>query len=233
MMSRNDVEIHGEESSVQDRLPYKTGAEICGGVVDKKSGKGMVTITGKGYITLNIHTGPDFEGERYQEVVIQPKQTCMLHGGAVILYYKRKNLPPSISVPPQQPRSEQAPISQLFTSNVEISIRLQVDGAGKFSKSFDKSFLRPKLTTQDFFPWFTSQTGRDPPCLKFTFKDAMPNPKSTEVARGNEDHFTYMRRDIKVQCEKAKKFMPELRDFVVLVTVPGWTEPDQQEEEEW
>ena len=84
---------------------------------------------------------------------------------------------------------------------------------------------------------FASQSGHCPPLgpphLKFTFKDAMPSPTSTEIARGNEDHFNYMRKDIKIQCEKARKFMSDLREFVILVTVPGWTGASVDEEEEW
>ena len=60
----------------------------------------------------------------------------------------------------------------------------------------------------------------------------MPMPQATEISAGNEDHFNYMRKDIKVQCEKAKRFMPELKEFVILVTVPGWVSPNVEEEEE-
>ncbi|KAG4428922.1 hypothetical protein IFR05_015598 [Cadophora sp. M221] len=80
-----DAELMSEESTVKDKLPYKTGAEVCAVVVDKMSGKGLVTVSGKGYITLNITTGPDETGERFKEVTIQPKQTCMLHGGPKLM----------------------------------------------------------------------------------------------------------------------------------------------------
>jgi hypothetical protein len=42
-----------------------------------------------------------------------------------------------------------------------------------------------------------------------------------------------MRRDIKEQSEKARTFMPDLKEFVVLVTAPGWGSPPGLEEEEW
>lgn len=60
----------------------------------------------------------------------------------------------------------------------------------------------------------------------------MPGPKSTDVQRGNEDHFRHMRKDIREQCEKAGRRMPGLGEFVVLVTVPGWCEGGQ-EDEDW
>ncbi|KAH7319424.1 hypothetical protein BKA65DRAFT_101929 [Rhexocercosporidium sp. MPI-PUGE-AT-0058] len=288
-----DAELMGDESTVKDKLPYKTGAEVCAVVVDKMSGKGLVTVSGRGYITLNITTGPEETGERFKEVTIQPKQTCMLHGGAVVLYFKRElgllPLPPSR--PPigrsegdERYRGDRRPLGSVYdqgvnlaltqerhrdehplpppltlpskhaappqillredsqptptTSPLDIKIRVQVDGTGRFSIPFDKSVLRPKVTTTEFFAWFASQSRHSPPQpphhLKFTFKDAMPIPQATEITAGNEDHFNYMRRDIKAQCEKARRFMPELREFVILVTVPGWVLPmTEEEEDEW
>lgn len=232
LVGRNDLELQDEESTVHDKLPYKTGDQVCGAVVDRNSGKGLVTLTGKGFITQNIATGPDETGNRYQEIIVQPKQTCMIHGDAVVLYYKRRTVgPPPQAPPPQITRSKESDMSSSTGSTppIEIIVRLQVDGSGKFSAPFDKSVLRPKVTTTEFFSWFSTQTRWDgphgPPCLKFTFKDAMPSPKATEVSRGNEDHFNYMRRDIKAQCEKARAYMPDLREFVVLITVAGWVSP--------
>lgn len=47
-------------------------------------------------------------------------------------------------------------------------------------------------------------------------------PKSKTVARLNEDDFRYKRKDIVAQYEKAKLYMPGLKEFVVLITDPGW-----------
>ena len=95
---------------------------------------------------------------------------------------------------------------------------------------WDKSVLRPEITNAEFFAWFANQTSCDPPdgpaVLKCTLKDAMPISIATEILRGSEGHFAYMRKDIKAQCEKATEFMPDLKEFVVLVTVPGWESPD-------
>ena len=243
LIGRNDIELLNEESTVHDKLPYKTGAEVCGTIVDRRSGKGLVTVTGKGFITQNITTGPEETGERYHQLNIQAKQTCMLHGDAVVLYYKRRSI--GSPQPLQKASSQQSTQSAVSNTSagskdsppIEIIVRLQIDGTGKFSAPFDKSVLRPKVNTTEFFSWFSTQTRRagphGPPCLKFTFKDAMPLPKATEVSRGNEDHFDYMRKDIKAQCEKAKAYMPELKEFVVLVTVPDWSSPKREEEEDW
>ncbi|KAL2063406.1 hypothetical protein VTL71DRAFT_5211 [Oculimacula yallundae] len=287
-----DADLMPDEYTVKDKLPYKTGAEVCAAIVDRMSAKGLVTVSGKGYITLNVYTGPDETGERYKHITIQPKQTCMLHGGAVVLYFKRQvghlyrpasqskvtttdfadrlgNEGPPISsydsmahelakgrhrdersLPPpplavtsqyQQPphilHREDSQPGSASTSTIDIKIRVQIDRTGRFSTPFDKSVLRPKITTAEFFKWFASQSRHSPPNpphnLKFTFKDAMPTPQATEIAAGNEDHFNYMRRDIKAQIEKAKRFLPELREFVILVTVPGWTSPGAEEDEEW
>jgi hypothetical protein len=35
----------------------------------------------------------------------------------------------------------------------------------------------------------------------------MPIPKVSDIAKGNEDHFNYM-RNIKAQCDRAVLFMP-------------------------
>ncbi|KAK0115519.1 hypothetical protein ONS95_000203 [Cadophora gregata] len=279
-----NAELMHEESTVKDKLPYKNGSEVCAVVIDRMSGKGQVTVSGKGYVTLNIPTGPDETGDRFKQIIIHPKQTCMLHGGAVALYFKRAFTPPppprpsipgaeannrftndvqahSLSYnqgtcvtafrddrpPPPPPLSQHSQCQQILqrqesqsscsSSSLDIKIRVQVDGTGKFSIPFGKSVLRPKVTTTEFFSWFTSQGRQAPPQpprhLKFTFKDAMPNPQATEIVVGNEDHFNYMRKDIKVQCEKARKFMPELKEFVILVTVPGWTSAEVEEEDDW
>jgi hypothetical protein len=166
----------------------------------------------------------------------------MIKGGAVLLYYKRRKAKTSpISNDPQS-QHQQASLSldmiasKPFNSTqpVDIVVRLQKDGKGRFSPSYDKFVLRPKVTIAEFFPWFAKQTGYGgmdgPNFLKFTFKDAMPVPKATEIARGNEDHFSYMRKDIKEQSEKARTFMPDLKEFVVLVTAPGWGSPGLEEE---
>jgi hypothetical protein len=115
----------------------------------------------------------------------------------------------------------------------EIVIRVQTDGAGKVSTRHSKWVLRPEITTTDFFAWFAHQTGRGgsegPPSLRFTFKDAMPTPTSSTIAQANEDHFDLMKRDLKTQFEKAREFVPNLKEFLVVVTDPGWV----SEEEYW
>lgn len=274
------MELLPEESSVFDKFPYKSGSQVSGAIVDKLSGKGFVSITGKGYITMNVWTGPDEVGDRYQQVNIHHKQSCMLHGGAVVLYYKRREASetaanprsqaPDMKTPtlddplsaraaslyrdvmiedisarnnksstsgPQQSLSteilERSSTSSELLAEVDIVIRIQIERSGKFSIPYDKSFLRPGISVAEFFSWFATTSGyaKLPAALKFTFKDAMPAPTSTQISRGNEDHFKYLRKDIKTQCTNSKAFMPELKEFVVLITVPGWE--DTSIEEDW
>ena len=108
----------------------------------------------------------------------------------------------------------------------DIVIRLQVDGTGSLSVPYEKSALRTKITTTEFFAWFANQTGhggpRGPPSLRFTFKDAMPLPTSSTIAQANEDHFNLLRKDIMAQFEKARKYVPYLKEFAIVVTDPGW-----------
>jgi hypothetical protein len=66
----------------------------------------------------------------------------------------------------------------------------------------------------------------------------MPVPHSSDIGRGNEEHFMFMRRDIRRMSEKAGKWMGGLREFGVLVSVPGWSEGngengEGEEEDEW
>ncbi|KAJ5037335.1 uncharacterized protein L3040_007511 [Drepanopeziza brunnea f. sp. 'multigermtubi'] len=281
---RYEFEVLDHESTALDELPYKTGSEVCGAIIDRRSGRGMVTLTGKGYTTTNIATNPDEAGDRYREISIHPKQTCTLRGGAVVHYYRHRRpglQPPAPAAatwkkPPPQPEPEARnrdddvspgsttlsqpgrrgpgpPSRQLYPSSctaaprpqqLDIIIRIQVSASGKFSAPFPRSVLqRPHLTTADFFAWFAAESRHclphGPPHLRFTFKDAMPGPSATEVERGNEDHFNYMRRDIRAVCEKARSYCPELREFGVLVTVPGWVEEggqggeEEPEDEDW
>ncbi|CAL3972334.1 unnamed protein product [Diplocarpon coronariae] len=261
---QHKVELLGGESTKNDRLPYRSGSEVCGVIIDRRSGKGMLTLTGKGYITQNIATGPNEAGDRFRDIAIQTEQTCTLHGGAAVLYYRetestfrppvsrshmprdrigervKEHLAPAIFL---SENSEPCPLqeSQLCnpSSTIDIIIRIQIDGKGKFSAPFDKIVLRPKLKTTDFFSWFAQLTRhslpRGPDSLKFTFKDAMPGPSATEVERGNEDHFNYMRKYIKTICERARHYMPDMIEFGVLVTDPGWVDEkgEEEEEEDW
>jgi hypothetical protein len=66
----------------------------------------------------------------------------------------------------------------------------------------------------------------------------MPLPKTVEITMGDgEEGLKGLRRDIKSQCEKAREFCPEMREFGVLVTVPGWGTDEGagegEDEEDW
>jgi hypothetical protein len=108
----------------------------------------------------------------------------------------------------------------------EITIRLQIDPVGHFSAPYDLSVFRSEISNRDFFKWFKLQTNHGdserPSTLRFTLKDAMPAAKVDDVARGDEEGFRRIREDILVQFEKARMFMPRLREFGVLVVDPAW-----------
>lgn len=62
--------------------------------------------------------------------------------------------------------------------------------------------------------------------LQLTLKDAMPVAKVINVERGDEESFGNVRDDILVQFEKARFFMPRLKEFGVLIVDPGWAMVD-------
>ena len=66
--------------------------------------------------------------------------------------------------------------------------------------------------------------------LKFTFQDVLPEAKSNIITRGNEENFEYIKRDIKPQCDRAMAVMPEMTEFVILVSLSGWTLEQQGDE---
>lgn len=214
------------ESSINDKYPYKTGNEVCGVVVDKASGKGKVTLSGSGYRTVVVLTDYDpSKKDRYEYLDIRSKQTCMLHGAARVLFIQRWraiNSPTTTSnLPILSPGG-----AHIFTKGaMEIVIRLQIDALGRYSPPFDKSVLQSNVTLAQFFAWFKNASGcacPGPSLLKFACKDAMPEAVSTEIKIGEEEQFNAMREDIGIQYEKAKTFMPELKEFVVLVSAPQW-----------
>jgi hypothetical protein len=205
----------------------------------------MVVVSGRGFPVQQVDTGPRGTGSPYAELIVQHGQKCVIHGSSTVIYYKPRKAAISHVATRQYQAGEAA---QLRVSNSqqramiqrptpEIIIRLQADGTGKFSTPHNKSVINPKITATEFFAWFANWTGRGgsdgPPSLRFTFKDAMPVPKSSVIAQTNGDHFNLMRRDIRVQFEKAREYMPNLIEFAVLVTDPGWVSVDVEEDEDW
>lgn len=106
----------------------------------------------------------------------------------------------------------------------QITVRIQVDKFKRMSGSYPSAVLSPRNT--EFFAWFAREVGFDdcmgPEELTFTFRDALPTPKNNRIARGNEEHFDYMKQDMRPVCEHVAARMPGLTEFVILVTVPAW-----------
>jgi hypothetical protein len=119
----------------------------------------------------------------------------------------------------------------------EIKIRLQKDAAGHFTGPHNFSVFTDLLpTSSTLFSWFGKRTGRGgdigPEMLRITLKDAMPVAKSYDLYREYggtalaTEKYKRAKDDIVMECEKAKGFMPELREFGVLVVDPNWTEQE-------
>jgi len=128
-------------------------------------------------------------------------------------------LPPAVDYRQDKPVSE-------TSSALQIVVRIQENEHCRFSRPYSKNVLLSEVTTVDFFAWFARCTGYDnpsgPPELKFTWKDALPKPEYARIKRGDEKHFQFMKADIEPLLERAKALMPELIEFAVLITVPGW-----------
>ncbi|KAJ8062522.1 hypothetical protein OCU04_009050 [Sclerotinia nivalis] len=83
-----------EEVDVSTALNYLRGGnnsgEICGAVVDRKSGQGYVCLHQRGTISEDpkISTGPNEEGYEYFE--ISDMQGFFVFGSAAVLYVYRK-----------------------------------------------------------------------------------------------------------------------------------------------
>jgi hypothetical protein len=115
-------------------------------------------------------------------------------------------------------------------STAKIVIRIQIDGHGRLSRSYDKSTLNTRTTSARFFAWFAEETGHM--CsgkLRFDFKDALP-AKSSVIAAGNDDHFDLMVCDIKRKFERAKEYTPDMNEFCIVVTDPLWYSGDEDED---
>jgi hypothetical protein len=106
LSNQSEVIILDEhETTLDSQLSSKGRNQICGSAIDKKSGKGLVKVTGGGFSTLSIPTGLDEIGDRYLDVDIRHGQKLTIHGGAVVLYYRlRQNRArnPNVAAKPLQ-----------------------------------------------------------------------------------------------------------------------------------
>ncbi|CZT07768.1 uncharacterized protein RCO7_11559 [Rhynchosporium graminicola] len=108
----------------------------------------------------------------------------------------------------------------------QITVRIQIDKCWRMSRSYPGAVLGPGVKNSDFFAWFAREVGFDdcmgPEELTFTFRDALPMPKNNRIVRGNEEHFNYMKQDMRPVCEYVAARVPGLKEFAILVTVPMW-----------
>lgn len=233
----------------------------CGAVVDMRSGVGRLIIWGNDKIQINtISTDPQYTGYPYLDIRIPDGCICEVHGyTAILLYYHFATMSTSCAAPVKAttlnlrdqaastPKQINVPCPPLQATATEILIRIQLTPSGKLSPPYHKDVMCPKVSTTEFFAWFYNEVNRtgvpfvnshsDEPGpvqlnqLAFILKDAMPNPITNFLTRGDEGHFIYMRKYIKDQYEKARVFCPGLREFVVVVKVPGTSNIDMSDEE--
>ncbi|KAG9242481.1 hypothetical protein BJ878DRAFT_544224 [Calycina marina] len=109
---------------------------------------------------------------------------------------------------------------------IQIAVRIQENEHSRFSRPCSKNVLLSEVTAVDFFTWFARRMGyaypSGPPELKFILRDALPEPKSARIKRGDYVNFQFMKADIRPHFERAKALVPELNEFAILATVPGW-----------
>lgn len=121
---------------------------------------------------------------------------------------------------PTLPGSLVRRLGRRAASTIPLAIRIQENRHGKYSRRYDQTVLTPETTSLDFFTWFAHRQGCAIPAeLTFTFKDALP-PRSCTIFQGNEEIFDYMKMDINRQSDLATALMPDLFEFVILVSVP-------------
>ncbi len=121
----------------------------------------------------------------------------------------------------------------------EIQVRLQKDAAGHFTAPHDFAFFATITTMELLFDWFSRRTGRGGPFgperLRVTLKDAMPVAKYYDLERGYggaefaNAELQRMKEDIMNEYEKTKAFMPDLKEFAVLVVDPFWVEGERND----
>ncbi|OBT39562.1 hypothetical protein VE00_09460 [Pseudogymnoascus sp. WSF 3629] len=131
-------------------------------------------------------------------------------------------LPYPILTPPQIP-------IQKVSSSVEVLVRIQVTPEGNFSEPYHLNLIGAMRTIEDFFSWFSSEArykqSSGLQTLSFCFKDAAPSPITKCIERGNAPQFEDMKGDIQRRCYQTLAYMPRMKDFTILVAVPGWIIP--------
>lgn len=144
---------------------------------------------------------------------------------------------PKTQAPSLQGQREQATVPP--PPAAEIQVRLQKDAAGHFTAPHDFAFFATITTMELLFDWFARRTGHGGPFgperLRVTLKDAMPVAKYYDLERGYggaefaNAELERMKEDIMNEYEKTKAFMPDLKEFAVLVVDPFWVEGERND----
>lgn len=214
----------------------------CGAVVDMRSGAGqLLVVDNNNTILTTITTDPAFTGHPYVDVVIPDDCVCQITGNTALLLYhkKRQSAPlPEKATNDTIPSSSTSPYDRLAP---DIVVRIQISRSGRLSLPYHKDVMRPEVTSEEFFNWFQKEIKQAQlnfsslqrsrftlplTQLSFVLKDSMPVPKTGIINRGDEATFDYVRRYIEAHFEKAKSYCPGLREFAVLLMIPGPMKPE-------
>ncbi|XMA19881.1 hypothetical protein WAI453_012672 [Rhynchosporium graminicola] len=80
--------LDDEETTSDGTFPMQVGPAVSGAVVDTRSMKGKVVVTGGGVQAQVIKTGPQEMGDPYAEIAIGDGQKCVIYGYSTVLYFK-------------------------------------------------------------------------------------------------------------------------------------------------
>jgi len=83
-----DLILDDEETTGDNTCPIQTGPAVNGVVVDRRSEKGRIVVTGTGILAQYILTGPGENGNLYPEIEIRDGQTCVIYGYSTVLYFR-------------------------------------------------------------------------------------------------------------------------------------------------
>ncbi|KAH6698216.1 hypothetical protein BKA61DRAFT_244533 [Leptodontidium sp. MPI-SDFR-AT-0119] len=82
---RVNIELEDHEITGEHKRFYP---DVRGVVVDKRSARGWVIVTGGGFPIRQARTGEGATGNPFPELMIRVGQMCEIHGKSTVLYYR-------------------------------------------------------------------------------------------------------------------------------------------------
>jgi hypothetical protein len=136
-------------------------------VVDMRSRTGRLVILGHDNLRINtIETDPRNTGHPYVDIRIPDCCICEVQGYAAIFFYCHimSKTPDPAKDAASAPQSSNSPsiIAPPAARAPEIIIRIQVHPSGRLSAPYHKDVMHPKVTTTEFFNWFSTKLPANP-----------------------------------------------------------------------